>query len=136
PDEFPNSGEDPNAAVTIMRNAFKVCFYVNPISFQPEPIIELDYLLQERGLSTVYIGMEESFPRNYLPNMNYTYTTDIEQKLQKIKEKLEGKLIVFRPRITFNSDGKVFKNLEIISLEDMSSDITQVSEFMPIPIYH
>lgn len=135
PDEFPNSGEDPNSAVTIMRNAFKICFYINPISFQPEPIIELDYLLQERALSTVYIGMEESFPRNYLSNMSYTYTTDIEQKLQKIKEKLEGKIIVFRPRITFTSDGKVFKNLDIISLEDMSSNIALDAEFMPIPIY-
>lgn len=135
PDEFPTTGEDPNESVTVMRNGYKICFYIEPISFQPEPIIELDYLLQERGLSTVYIGMEESFPRNFWPNQFYTYTTDIDNKLQKIKERLEGKIVVFRPKISFTSDGKVFKNLDIISLEEMDLGVSTKSEFMPVPIY-
>lgn len=135
PDEFPNTGEDPTASVTVMRNGYKIQFFVKPISFQPEPIIELDYMLQERGLSTVYIGMEESFPRNFLPNQFYAYTTDIDSKLQKVKERLEGKLIVFRPKISFTSDGKVFKNLDIISLEDMDAVVTEDAEFLPVPVF-
>ncbi|QHW31040.1 hypothetical protein GZH47_09345 [Paenibacillus rhizovicinus] len=131
PIDFPNLGEDPNEAVTITKNGYKICFFVRPISSQPEPIIELDHYTRDTGFSTHYIGFEESFPRNLMPG-NVTYTTDVENKLKKVRERLENKIIVFRPKISITNEGKIFKNLEIISLEDVEVDLN--TEYVPVPV--
>jgi GTPase subunit of restriction endonuclease len=131
PSEFPYVGEDPNEPVTVMKNSFKLCYFIRPISSQPEPIIELDHYTRETGFSTHYIGFEDAFPRA-LKLGGFTYTTDMESQIKKVKGLLEGKIIVFRPKISFTSDGKVFKNLDIISLED--GNIALDTEYMPVPI--
>ncbi|NHN34405.1 McrB family protein [Paenibacillus agricola] len=130
PEDFPKIGET-QEAVTQMKNSNKVCFFVKPISSQPEPIIELDHIHNDRDFSTLYIGIEDSFPRNLMPT-NITYTTDIEGKVKKVKDKLDGKIIVFRPRVIFTTEGKVFKNIDIISIED--GDVPLNTEYLPVPL--
>lgn len=131
-EKFPNIGENRNESVTLTRTGYNICFFVEPISFQPEPINELDnYLNHSTYFSTLYIGFEESFTKNLLP-LDFAYTTDYESKLQKIKESLEGKIIVFRPKVTFTNDGKIFKNMDIVSLEEPYKGSS--TDYTPIPI--
>lgn len=131
PSEYPNLGEDSHQAVTITKNGYNICFYVRPISSQPEPIIELDLYTKETGFSTLYIGFEESFRSSTKP-LNVNYSTDIESKLKKIRERLENKVIIFRPKVSFTGEGKIFKNMDIISLEEF--DVSSDTEYMPVPI--
>lgn len=63
--------------------------------------------------------------------MTYKFIQDTEEKKKILYEKLKGKLILFKPKVTFRDD-KVYKNVMIVNIEtEIKCDKSM--EFVPIP---
>lgn len=121
-DNFNGSIDDPVMPRGLSNNPQ---FFVKPVSPEPTPLMELNEMLLERNLSPIYIGLTDNnlrFPRNFYP-AGYSYTHDIDKRIESLKSKLENKLIVFRPQINYMqaADGyseKIFKNIEVKNIDD------------------
>ncbi|MFC7677514.1 McrB family protein [Paenibacillus sp. GCM10028914] len=112
-------------------------FFIKPVSPEPVPLLELNDMLLERNLSPLYIGLTDNnlrFPRNFYP-AGYTYTYDLDKRIESLRSRLENKLIVFRPQVNYMTaaDGyseKIFKNLEIKNIDE---GYKEGAEYVSVP---
>lgn len=125
---YPPLGDE-QEAITTLKNSNNLIFYIKPLSVDPQPIIEL---IDPNLSNPLYIGIDND-QNNVVKPMTYKFTQDIREKKRILYEKLKGKLILFKPKITFSKDDKPYKNLVIINIE---SDVktNKDMEFVPIPI--
>lgn len=125
-----------------------ITFRVRAISDRPNPIGKLDDL----GIyhSENYTGFDKYLINSPLGMpVSYKYNSNYEEKVKIIKEKLENKLIIFKPIININKQKrnessnpytdlhddvyKVYKNLKITSTEEMPSMSLDDMSYIPIP---
>lgn len=116
--------------VDISKNNDTLLFYIKPISIEPNDIIKLDMSMEEDGLSTLYIASEGTYLHKYM-GLDYKYNNDPFERRDLLEEYLKDKVILFKPKIKFTSEDKVFKNIEIVNIENTAT----ISEFgfYPIP---
>lgn len=123
---YPTTG-DTQEVITTLKNSSSLLFYIKSLSFDPQPINEL---IDPTLGNPVYIGIDTD-QNNLINTMSYTIIQDIEEKKKELYEKLRGKLILFKPKITFRDD-KVYKNLSIVNIEtEIKSDKSM--EFIAVP---
>lgn len=123
---YPTTG-DTQEAITTLKNSSSLLFYIKSLSFDPQPINEL---IDPTLVNPVYIGIDTD-QNNLINTMSYRVIQDIEKKKKELYEKLRGKLILFKPKITFRDD-KVYKNLSIVNIEtEIKSDKSM--EFIAVP---
>ncbi|WP_291574573.1 McrB family protein [Clostridium sp. UBA4548] len=125
---YPYLGDD-QEAITTLKGSNNLIFYIKPLSGDPQPITEL---IDPNLSNPVYIGIDND-QNNVVKPMTYKFTQDIREKKRILYDKLKGKLILFKPKITFSKEGKSYKNLIIINIEtEIKTD--KNAEFIPIPI--
>lgn len=122
------SGDEQKEITTMKNSMDTVIFYIRPLSVEPDPIVELE------PRSDLYIGKDNDQNGWLLP---YTYKLkSIEQKKLMIQDKLENKLIIFKPKMTFQyRDGAEihYKNAVVVNVES-GINYDKNTEFIPIPI--
>lgn len=124
---YPNMGDE-QASITTLRNSSNLIFYIKPLSSDPQPITEL---IDPNLSNPLYIGID-SDQNNILNPMSYKFIQDFNEKKKFLHEKLKGKLILYRPKITINKDEKVYKNAIVVAIEtDIKVDKSM--EFIPVP---
>ncbi len=127
---YPNAGED-QAPVTGMKGSNSIIFYIKALSPEPVPIKEM---LPQIMQSDLYSGIDTNPNNQVLFSMDYRMTTDVERKKKMLRDKFGNKLILFKPKISFNvRDGKelVYKNLDVVAIEDIQAD--PKASYVPIP---
>lgn len=127
---FPTSGEE-QSYITIMKGSSNIIFYIKSLSYEPDPIINY---VDNPYVSPLYIGIDKYQNQAIFP-ITYRYTTDIEKKKQLIEEKLKGKLILFRPKITIKQHENKeipYKNVEIVTV-DPDVEVSSDQEYVHVP---
>lgn len=128
---YPNLGVE-SRAVTVTKDEKNVIFYVKSLSFEPDPIIELDNELIEAKGTPLYIGFESRLNETIKPS-GYSYTPDVYKRAEILEKYFKDKLIVFRPVINYEeAKNKVHKNLEILHLEE-GIEWTDETQFLLVP---
>ncbi|MDF1511466.1 hypothetical protein PZE06_25555 [Robertmurraya sp. DFI.2.37] len=89
-DYIPRLGDD-QEPVTYSEQMNDVIFYVRPLSQEPKEITQIHE--KYPGMSNLYIGFSSKSFSN-LP-LEFKYKTDINKKIEYIKIRLEGKLLLF-----------------------------------------
>lgn len=125
---YPPLGDE-QEAITTLKNSNYLIFYITPLSIDPQPITEL---IDPNLSNPLYIGIDND-QNNVVKPMTYKFTQDISDKKRILYEKLKGKLILFKPKITFSKEDKPYKNLVIFNIEP-DVKIDKDMEFIPIPI--
>lgn len=130
-ESFYPSGDEQKEITTMKNSMDTVIFFIRPLSIDPDPIVEL---MGSELTNDLYIGKDNDQNTWLLP---YTYKLkNTEQKKLMIKDKLENKLILFKPKVTFQSrDGieRTYKNAVVINIES-GINYDKDTEFIPIPI--
>ncbi|MFY9296132.1 MAG: AAA family ATPase [Caldicoprobacterales bacterium] len=127
---FPTSGEE-QSYITIMKGSTNIIFYVKALSYEPEPILEL---VDKRSASPLYIGIDRYQNEANFP-LSLKLTSDLKKKMQMIEEKLKGRLLIFKPKITIKQhDDKeiAYKNLEIVAIEP-DVKVSNNQEYILVP---
>lgn len=127
---FPTSGED-QTWITMMKGSTNIIFYVKSLSSEPNPI---NKFVDKPYISPLYIGIDREQNQANFP-MLYKFTTDIEKKKHLIEEKLKGKLLIFRPKITIKQrENKEipYKNLEIVTV-DTDVEVSSHQQYVHVP---
>ena len=125
---YPPTGDD-QEIITTLKNSNNLIFYIRPLSADPQPVTEL---IDPNLSNPLYIGIDND-QDNVVKPMTYKFTQDINEKKRVLYDKLKGKLILFKPKITFSKEDKVYKNLIIINIEtDIKTDKNM--DFIPIPV--
>jgi hypothetical protein len=116
-DHLPRLGDD-QEPVTFSTHMNDVVFYIKPLSQEPKEITQI----QERiGMSELYIGFSSRSISN-LP-LEFKYYTDIDQKINYIKDKLLNKLILFKPVLTQQEKNERYhKNIVDLIVEEEWQD--------------
>lgn len=116
--------------VDINKNSDNLIFYVKCISLEPDDIIQLDMDMAKNKLSTLYSANEGGYLNKYM-SPEYKYIKDTFEKRDLLEKYLKDKVILFKPKIKFTSENKVFKNIDIVNIEKN----TCISEFgfYPVP---
>lgn len=127
----------------MINNTDLIKFIIKPISDRPEPIKRIDDILPDD--KKYYLGIDKHIINSPigLP-ISYRYSNNFEEKKRILTEKLENKLIVFKPNISlkkpkgnyetlYEDHYMIYKNLEIISTEDISIEKMYDMNFIPIP---
>lgn len=104
-------GETQEAVTTLNGGSGRIIFYLKALSQEPKPIYSL-YI----GKTPLYIGKENDQPTSIINDPVYRWKSESE-KIKYWREKLEGKLIVFKPIIDITKTGQIHLNLEIQSIE-------------------
>ncbi|GLI58313.1 hypothetical protein PM10SUCC1_38270 [Propionigenium maris DSM 9537] len=115
-------------------------FYIKPVCQEPKIMNGLNNSLNTKEY---YIGQDSINNRKALGlGMTYTYSS-FEDKIELIRKKLEGKLIIFKPRVklkeniqNFNTETKeyrIYKNIEIIGIEDLPKELSSSPYFERVP---
>jgi len=111
---LPNIGYE-KEPITVMKNSSNVVFYVKPVSSEPKYIEETINKYLNSG--STYIGVDSHnysvFPIGYKME-------DESEKIEIVKKIFTNKLILFKPYINVNSNGKIHKNMNIISIENIN----------------
>lgn len=129
---YPGIGEM-NSVISPLKNSNGIVFYINALSPDPEPIVELD--IKNGRHDHFYIGFDNSdmFPSNFFP-IEYGYK-DANQRSEFVYNKLKDKLIVFQPILKPDNkqDNRLHKNLKITFLEE-EVKFNKDSSYIPVPI--
>lgn len=133
-----NENENDFEQFTIMNNSDSIAFYVKPISDRPTPITEINNYLEN---DEYFIGIDKHIISSPIGMpISYKYSSDYDEKVKVLKEKLMNKLIVFRPSINIKKPKNnneeaylVYKNLEIVSTEEIPDIDIKETNFIPIP---
>ncbi|WP_426349400.1 McrB family protein [Alloiococcus sp. CFN-8] len=125
---YPPLGDE-QEAITTLKNSNSLIFYIKPLSVDPQPITEI---IDPNLSNPLYIGIDND-QNNVVKPMTYKFTQDVREKKRILYEKLKGKLILFKPKITFSREDKTYKNLIIINIEP-DVKIDKNMEFIPIPV--
>lgn len=116
-------------SITPMKDSSTIIFYIKPLSTDPQLIVEkIDIGLQ----NPFYIGRDNEQPISIIPP-EYKYDTNLTRKVSTLRNKLNGKLLLFNPKMTFNNENKVYKNVSLVSIED-DIKVNTDTEFVPVPI--
>ncbi|KPU43327.1 AAA domain (dynein-related subfamily) [Oxobacter pfennigii] len=116
-------------AVTSINNDTALMFYIKPLSPEPEPVEEWD----TGPPDCFYIGVDTDQNQTICP-ISY-HTSSPEQKKKILYEKLKGRVILFKPVISFSpGDEKVRKNVVITAVEDIAAKEEMC--FLPIPVFN
>ncbi|MGD7045869.1 McrB family protein [Jeotgalibacillus proteolyticus] len=112
-DYLPRGLGDDDEPVTYSEKMNDVLFYIKPLTQEPKEIT----LVQERvSMSNLYIGFGSKSIN--LP-LEFKHSTDINKKITAIREKLEGKLLLFRPVLTYQErNDRYHKNIDDIIVEE------------------
>ncbi|MGE7879842.1 hypothetical protein [Peribacillus muralis] len=103
-----------------------VVFFVKPISQEPKEITQVENRV---GMNKMYIGVGSKSISN-LP-LEFKYNTDINKKIKYIKEKFEGKLLLFKPLLTQQErTERYYKNIDDIIVEE---DCREGVSFYAVP---
>ncbi|RKJ59665.1 hypothetical protein D7X33_29355, partial [Butyricicoccus sp. 1XD8-22] len=125
---LPTLGRDLGRSVSLtdFSGPDKVVFYIKSLSTEP-------LLLGERlgkTSSDVYVTFDNR-NRRYLQRFEYMDLSDVE-KVDFIRNHFEGKLILFKPKITYERNrDKYHYNLEIVMVEP--DEDMGVLSYIPIP---
>lgn len=125
---YPTNG-DTQEVITTLRNSSSILFFIKSLSFDPEPINEL---IDPTLTNPLYMGID-IHQNNLINTMSYRIIQNIDEKKKALYEKLKGKLILFKPKINFNKEDKVFKNLSIVNIET-EIKVDESMEFIAVPI--
>lgn len=116
-DNIPKLGDE-LAPVTYSEKMNDVIFYVKPLSQEPKEITQVH---ERVHMSDLYIGFG-SRSISSLP-IDFKWKTDINQKINFIKEKLEGKLLLFKPVLAQNEKTERYhKNIDDLIVEEVWDD--------------
>ncbi len=124
-DYLPRLGDD-DEPVTYSSTLNDVVFYVKPLSQEPKEITDIENRIP---MSKMYIGfLSKSF--SSLP-LEFKYTTDANKLIKYIREKLEGKLLLFKPVLTQQErNERFYKNIDDIIVEE---DWKEGTTFYAVP---
>lgn len=112
-DYLPKLGDD-DEPVTYSESMNDVVFYVKPISQEPKDIIEVE---RNKPMSKMYIGFANKSFSN-LP-IELKYSNDVNKIITFIREKLEGKLLLFKPVLTQQEkNDRFYKNIDDVIVEE------------------
>ncbi|QCJ05645.1 AAA family ATPase [Clostridium butyricum] len=111
---LPNIGYE-KEPITVMKNSSNVVFYVKPISTEPKYVEQIINKYLNSG--STYIGVD-SHNYNIFP-VGYKLK-DESEKIEIAKKLFDNKIILFKPYINVNSNAKIHKNMDIISVEDIN----------------
>lgn len=112
-DEMSFPGGQENEPITLMRNSDAVIFFIKSLSNEPFPIKK--YSDYPNG--NLYIGIDSYQPTSILNDPSYHYKP-FSERIEYWRERLEGRLILFKPVIKFSKTGQpFFLNLEIVAIE-------------------
>jgi len=109
---YPRSGLW-NEAITPMRQGNNILFYVEPCSEEPSPILSLK---GQELRESFYIGQDGDQYGGFIKEQTYYLRTE-DDKVDYWKNALEGKLIIFKPKVKING-GRFYLNVQIQSIED------------------
>lgn len=113
-DYIPRLGDD-QEPVTYSEQMNDVIFYVRPLSQEPKEITQIHE--KYPGMSNLYIGFSSKSFSN-LP-LEFKYKTDINKKIEYIKNRLEGKLLLFNPLLNYQEQkDRYHKNIESLIEEE------------------
>lgn len=91
-----------------------IVFYIKPLSQEP---IEISQIQEKVNMSNLYIGIG-SRSISTLPS-EYKQTYEIDKRIQIIRDKLEGKLLLFKPVLIYQEKlDRYHKNIEDIIVEE------------------
>lgn len=112
-DYLPRGLGDDDEPVTYSEKMNDILFYIKPLSQEPKEVTQV----QERvGMSNLYIGFGS---RSINLPLEFKHSTDINKKITVIREKLEGKLLLFRPLLTYQErSDRYHKNIDDIIVEE------------------
>ncbi|HJV17657.1 MAG TPA: hypothetical protein VJ546_09805, partial [Bacillales bacterium] len=112
-DYLPRLGDD-DEPVTYSDAMNDVLFYVKPLSQEPKEITEVESRIT---MSNVYVGLSGRSFSN-LP-LEFKYIKDMNKRIKFIRDKLEGKLLLFKPVLTYQEKNERFyKNIDDVIVEE------------------
>ncbi|WP_337102009.1 McrB family protein [Paenibacillus sp. YIM B09110] len=124
PERIPALGRERRAVSISQRNENNVVFYLQAVSDEPK------LLKDDLGKSPkeCYVSFDD-FNSRYLQSIKYYEQAD---KVQFLREHLEGKLILFKPKLNFRNDPvhKFHYNFEIVLVSD---DKNEANDYVVIP---
>ncbi|WP_042350781.1 AAA family ATPase [Bacillus massiliigorillae] len=118
-DQLPRLGDD-DQPVTFSYQMNEVIFYVKPLSQQPKEMIQAQ---EQMNMSPIYIGLASKSISN-LPlhfKMRNDFSTKIDEKINYIREKLQGKLLLFKPLLTQQKE-RLHLNIDDVIVEEEWSE--------------
>jgi hypothetical protein len=122
--DLPRLGEDLKPITfTYKKDPERIVFYIQPIS--PEPELLLNKL--GKSPSEVYISFD-THSRRYFESKKLNQA---ENRLEAYKEHLENKLILFKPRLTYDDLKSTYHyNIDLVFVDD---DNLEPGTYFPIP---
>ncbi|QHW35478.1 AAA domain-containing protein (plasmid) [Paenibacillus rhizovicinus] len=122
-DRYPSARD--HYPITVNSKGTGILMYIRPISKEPEIISLLDNYLS----SPLYVGKPKEHLGSHLPP-SFKYESNHDRQVEILKQKFENKVFLFRPRITYLDNTKIFKNFEIAgNLEEWKEG----TEYEPVP---
>lgn len=127
-ENLPRLGDD-DKPVTYSDKVNDVLFYIKPISYEPKIITQIQE--ESFNMSEYYIG----FAGKSISNMPTEVKHNIDKKIEYIRGKLEGKILLFKPFLNQDQKNERYhKNIEDLILEE--EDWVKGEEYIPIPKYN
>jgi hypothetical protein len=132
PDRIPPLGMERSAVTRSQRNENIIVFYLQAVSDEPKLLKDTLGKTQKE----CYVSFDDRNSR-YLQSIKYYEQAD---KVQFLKEHLEGKLVLFKPKLSVRNDSTAHPyhyNFEIVLVSDDKSEsnyyvtIPQVKKGMP-----
>lgn len=128
PDRLPPLGRERKAVTISHRNENNAVFYLQAISEEPKILREIGKHEKE-----CYVSFDD-FNSRYLQSIKYYDPSNtMEDKVQLLHKHLEGKLILFKPKLNFRNDSTTHKyhyNFEIVLVSD---DKVEANNYVAIP---
>lgn len=123
-DYLPRLGDD-DEPVTYSEQMDEILFFIKPLSQEPK---EMKQVQERTGMSDFYVGFGS---KSLSLPIEYKHTTDINRKIKLIRDKLEGKLLLFKPVLTYQERNNRFhKNIDDIIVEE---DWIEGVEYLAVP---
>ncbi|PAD20174.1 AAA family ATPase [Terribacillus saccharophilus] len=123
-DGLPKLGFD-EEAVTYSEQMNDVVFYIKPLSQEPKEITQIQ---EKLNMSNLYIGIGS---RSLSMPVEYKYITDTSKKIDIIRKRLEGRLLLFKPVLTFQERTERYhKNIDEIIVEE---EWIEGKEYLAVP---
>lgn len=125
-----SGNNEPSESVSIMKNSNNVMFHIKTLSDEPIPIS--NYINPYTPIGQLYVGVDVHQNQGILPS-GYQYTSNMDQKIEIVKNRFKNKVVLFKPHITFKEGRQYpFKNIEIITVET-DIEINSNTQFICIP---
>ncbi|KRQ88069.1 PhoH-like protein [Caloramator mitchellensis] len=126
---FPSIGEEQKAVTYLKKNPEYILFYVKPISTLPKKLFEIPGPFE----NNLFIGFEKALENIQMPP-DFWHERDIKVKKNSIYDKLQNKLILFKPFMKKDDKSKnetYYRNLVVYDIEQ--SNISFEKRYVPLP---